>query len=599
MHLQTHVSEFEALLSYPVKTSISLQFKNGFKKELLLTEPGQSGRVVDPYHAYSPSGEVSGRKLVFVNYGREEDYTTLLSLGVNVTACVAVVRRGEVSRGGVVRKAREKGVSAVLLYADGDTFNGVERGTVMRGLGDPLTPGWGGVKGGEKLGVDDVEVMDRFPGIPSLPISVGNAEIILKSLEGGMMPNEWRDSLFTKFGFVGVGPTLVNFTYKEEKKVAKIYNVFAAIKGWEESDRYVLLGNHRDAWTYGAVDPNSGTAALLDIARRFSLLMQSGWAPRRTIVLCSWDAEEFGMVGSTEWVEQNLVNLGSKAVVYLNVDCAVQGEGFFARASPQLDNLILEVTKKVKNPESESINVYEAWKSRNGATNINRLSGVDSDYAAFLQHAGIASLDLYYGKDFPVYHTAFDSYDWMMKYGDPLFHRHVAVTGIWGLLALRLADDPILPVNYLSYVTQLQEHANVLHSLLDDGVSLDPIYSSIRDLASAAEGAEDEAKKLREQRHMNYLLDFKRRSLNDKLMLAERAFLDPEGLPGHRWFKHLIYGPPIDYESKLDFFPGVADAIFRATRMPKKEGQAEIQHEIWKVARAIGRAGSALKGELT
>ncbi|CBI23457.3 unnamed protein product, partial [Vitis vinifera] len=243
-----------------------------------------------------------------------------------------------------------------------------------------------------------------------------------------------------------------------EKKIATIHNVFAIIRGSEEPDRYVLLGNHRDAWTYGAVDPNSGTAVLLDIARRYALMMRQGWQPQRTIVLCSWDADEFGMIGSTEWVEQNLLNLGSKVVAYLNVDCAVQGPGFFAGATPQLDNLLIEVAKKVQDPDSESMTIYDNWMITNKVINIQRLSGVDYDFAPLLQHAGVPSVDLYYGRDFPVYHTAFDSYNWMTNHGDPLFQRHVAVAGVWGLLALHLADDPILPFNYVLHRTIMELH---------------------------------------------------------------------------------------------------------------------------------------------
>ncbi|XP_043701342.1 probable glutamate carboxypeptidase AMP1 isoform X2 [Telopea speciosissima] len=573
--LQTHTSEFEALLSYPVHCSLSVHYRNGSSKDLQLTEPGQAGRVVMPYHAYSPSGSAFA-KAVFVNYGRDEDYVAVAALGVNVSECVVIARRGEMSRGIVVEKAAEKGAVAVLLYTEGDLFGGVERGTVMTGLGDPLTPGWASVNGGEKLGLEEREVTERFPRIPSMPISAENAEMILRSLEGPRFPYEWRKDLQrSKVGRVGPGPTFLNFTYQEEKKMVTIHNIFAVIKGWEEPDRYVLLGNHRDAWTYGAVDPNSGTAALLDIARRYALLMHSGWTPRRTIILCSWDAEEFGMVGSTEWVEQNLLNLGSKAVAYLNVDCAVQGPGFFARSTPQLDNLLTAVTKK-----------------------IQRLSAVDSDFAPFLHHAGIPSTDLYYGKDFPVYHTAFDSYDWMMQYGDPSFHRHVSVSGIWGLLALQLAGDPILPFDYVSYAAQLQDYASSLSKLVDDGTSLHAITTSIQGLAAVAEKMEEEAKKLREQETIDDLLELKRHSLNDRLMLAERGFLDAEGLPGRPWFKHLVYGPLSDDESKLVFFPGVANAITQAARMPKKQGQSAIQNEIWRVARAIQRAADALKGEL-
>lgn len=561
----------------------------------------ESGKIVSPYHAYSPSGTVHA-KVVFVNYGREVDYNALGALGVNVSGCVVLVRKGEgLSRGGVVKIAESKGALAVLLYAEeGRVSGGVERGTVMRGVGDPLSPGWAGVEGGERLRLEDSEVLERFPKIPSLPLSFGNADVILGSLGGRTVPPEWRDSGGrSRVLRVGPGPAKVNFTYQGEKKLVTIHNVFAVIRGSEEPDRYVILGNHRDAWTYGAVDPNSGTAALLDIARRYARLMQKGWNPRRTIILGSWDAEEFGMVGSTEWVEQNLVNLGAKAVAYLNVDCAVQGPGFFASATPQLDNLLIEVTKKVKDPEAEGATVYEKWAARNQVNAIQRLGGVDSDFAPFLQHAGVPSIDIYYGRDFPVYHTAFDSYGWMKKYADPLFHRHVAVAGIWGLLALHLADESILPFDYISYAEQLQGHTGVLGKLLDRNVSLHPLVTSIQELASAAKEVEYEVKQLREQETRGDFIDLKLRALNDRLMLAERGFLDVEGLQGRQWFKHLIYGPPSSYESKLDFFPGIANALSQSTSKSQQNRQAAVQHEIWRVGRAIERAASALKGNLT
>ncbi|KAF5747750.1 glutamate carboxypeptidase 2 isoform X2 [Tripterygium wilfordii] len=600
--LKTHQTHYKALLSYPVHSSLAAHFSNGTRLYLNLNEKGVAPDVVPPYHAYSPSGSAYA-KVVFVNFGREEDYRALGVVGVNVSGCVLIARKGGgLSRGGVVRGAEAKGALAVLLYTEGDMGGGVERGTVMSGVGDPQSPGWAGVEGGERLSFEDSEVLNRFPKIPSMPLSPENADVILGSLGGPAVPQRWRDSLRSRVSRVGPGPTMVNFTYQAEKKVATIHNVFAIIRGREEVDRYVLLGNHRDAWTYGAVDPNSGTAALLDIARRYALLVRMGWNPRRTIVFCSWDAEEFGMIGSTEWVEQNLVNLDAKAVTYLNVDCAVQGPGFFAAATPQLDNLLIDVTKKVKDPDMEGATVYEEWTSTNRVTNIQRLSGVDSDFAPFLQHAGIPSIDIYYGGEFPVYHTAFDSYDWITTYADPLFQRHIAVAGVWGLLALRLADDSVLPFNYLSYAYQLQRHKDVLSSLLDEStccISLEPLTRSIQELAAAATVAEDEAKRLRDQEIKDDFGVLKLRALNDRLMLAERGFLDADGLRGRQWFKHLIYGPQGDYESKLTFFPGIADAIHRSQKMNKRDGHALIRSEIWRVARAIGRAASALKGELT
>lgn len=585
-----------------------MHFDNGTALDLPLNEMGissyASSGVIQPYHAYSPSGTAEG-KVVFVNYGGEDDYSVLGLMGINVSGCIVMVRKGGgLGRGALVEIAEKKGALGVLMYTEGDVSRGsfgfgVERGTVMKGIGDPLTPGWAGVEDGERLDLEDKKVLERFPRIPSLPLSLESAQLILESLGGPLAPQEWRNSGRSKLSRVGPGQVMVNFTYQGEKKLATIHNVFAVIRGLEEPDRYVLLGNHRDAWTYGAVDPNSGTAALLDIARRYALLMRKGWKPRRTIILCSWDAEEFGMIGSTEWVEQNLVNLGAKAVAYLNVDCAVQGPGFFAGATPQLDDLIFEVTKKVKDPDSEADTIYDKWTTMNGISNIERLSGVDSDFAPFLQHAGIPSVDLYYGRDFPVYHTAFDTFNWIMKYADPFFWRHVAVAGVWGLLGLHLADDPVLPLNYLSYAEQLQEHKDALSSVLDATISLTPLATSIQELASAAKRANDEAKTLMEKRFTDDLLALKMRALNDRLMLAERGFLDMGGIQGRDWFKHLIYGPRSNHESKLAFFPGISDAIAESMRNRQRDGDAAIQHEIWRVGRAIQRAADALKGELT
>ncbi|KAK4581879.1 hypothetical protein RGQ29_025154 [Quercus rubra] len=593
LHLQTHTTQYKTLLSYPTHSSLSAHFTNGTVHDLSLSDSSDDVAVVRPYHAYSPSGTAFA-KAVFVNYGRDVDFQAIKELNVSVKGCIVIARRGDLPRGIVVQKAEENGAVAVLIYTEGEEVKGFERGTVMSGVGDPLSPGWAAVDDGESLELEDARVLKRFPKIPSMPLSVRAAQLILNSLGGAPPPEKWRVDLRG----VGPGPTILNFTYQGEKKVGTIHNVFAIIRGSEEPDRYVLLGNHRDAWTYGAVDPNSGTAALLDIARRYALMMRLGWQPRRTIILCSWDAEEFGMIGSTEWVEQNLVNLGSKAVAYLNVDCAVQGPGFFVGATPQLDSLLLEV----KDPDSEGSTVYEKWAATNAGTNIQRLSGVDSDFAPFVQHAGVPSIDIYYGRDFPVYHTAFDSYEWMTNNGDPLFHRHVAVAGIWGLVALHLADDSILPFNYLSYAEQLQRYKVFLSNLLGEDkakVSLHPLTTSIQELVSAAKEAEDEAKILRQQETTGDSVVLKNRALNDRLILAERGFLDVDGLQGRQWFKHLIYGPPGDHESKLDFFPGIADAISQSARMSRKESQAAIQHEIWRVSRAIQRAARALKGELT
>ncbi|KAF8101897.1 hypothetical protein N665_0201s0204 [Sinapis alba] len=593
--LDTHLAEYEALLSYPTLTSVAARFSNYTTVEFDLNDvPGDD--VVRPYHAYSPSGSAQGN-VVFVNHGEERDYHALELIGVSVRDCVVLARKGEsLGRGGIVKIAETKGALGVLIYAenDGGGLGGIERGTVMRGIGDPVSPGWPGVVGGEKLSLKDDRVTKRFPKIPSLPLSLHNAETILVSLGGARAPVEWRNSGRVGSGQrVGPGETVVNMTLQGELKMKKVHNVVVTIRGSEEPDRYVVLGNHRDAWTYGAVDPNSGTSALLDIGRRFSLLLKSGWRPRRTILLCSWDAEEFGMIGSTEWVEDNVLNLAASAVAYLNVDCAVQGSGFFAGATPQLDGLLLDALKLVQDPDDAVLTVEETFKSQNNI--IQRLSRVDSDFSGFLHHAGIPSIDMYYGADYPVYHTAFDSYDWMIRNADPLFHRHVTMAGIWGLLGIILADEPVLPFNYISYAEQLHAHRDALSKLLQGKASVDPLSMAIQEFSLVAKEAADEAKKLKEQAYNknDVVAAAKRRELNDRMMLAERGFLDSQGIKGKEWFKHLVYGPAAEPESKLSFFPGIADAI--ATN--SSEGM--IEHEIWRVARATQRASKALKGGFT
>uniref|UniRef100_J3LTK2 glutamate carboxypeptidase II n=2 Tax=Oryza brachyantha TaxID=4533 RepID=J3LTK2_ORYBR len=434
-----------------------------------------------------------------------------------------------------------------------------------------------------------------------MPVSGRTASAIIRTLGGPVLPAEWQTGvgLPVDVGGVGPGPTLVNFTYQEDSKMATIHDIFAVIKGYEEPDRYVILGNHRDAWTYGAVDPNSGTSALLDIARRLGIMLKSGWTPRRTIILCSWDAEEFGMIGSTEWVEENLEDLHSKAIAYLNVDCAVQGVGFFAGSSPQLDTLLINVTRQVKDPDVEGKTVHDTWTKMNGGINIERLARTDSDFAPFLHHAGIPCVDLYYGKEFPGYHTALDSYNWMEKYGDPLFLRHVAIAEIWGLLALRLADDPVLPFDYQTYASQLQGHANVFSAMMQNSTFVNLMNKFADDLSGAAMQVLKEAEKLQDLDVSDGYSLMRRRLLNDRLLLAERSFLQPDGLQGRGWFKHLLYSPPEDYESRLSFFPGVADAMSRSSNRSAKERRALVQHEIWKISRAIGRAANVLRGEFS
>ncbi|KAH8934801.1 hypothetical protein BDL97_18G103500 [Sphagnum fallax] len=641
--LAVHYTDYDVLLSYPLHRSLILTAGPTQEPPLELSlkeEPvegdlySQNPKVIPTFHAYAPSGNVSG-EVVYANYGRLEDFQKLAAMGIDVKGAIVVARYHAIYRGDIVENAANAGAGAAIIYSDPQDYaanytqevyphsqwlppSGIQRGTVSQGVGDPLTPGWPSTPKAERISTSDPEAM--LPTIPSLPISAEDAKPILASLGGPVSPAEWHGALDLPQYRLGRGPGVLNLSFSANQTVTRIRNVIAVIKGSEEPDRYVILGNHRDAWVFGAVDPNSGTASLLEVGQQLGELVQKGWKPRRSIVLCSWDAEEYGMVGSTEWVEQNIDILGTSAVAYLNVDCAVSGPGFSAGASPQLDNLLQEVTKQVKDPDSVDHSVFEQWvASHKGSTPlIHRLGGGGSDFVAFLQHAGVPALDLQFGDDdYPMYHTAYDNFHWMEKFGDPLFHRHVAVTTLLGLMAMRLSSDALLPLDFVTYAKELESYAVGVQMELAGcnalGVSANPLVSAISNLKSAAlqikqqsKGQDEESQQA--QGSSSVLLLLRRRFINDRLLQVERAFLDDRGLSGtgRSWYKHLVYGPVSSNAYGTASFPGIKNSITLALSASSKHDDAAkmrqwaaVQHEIWRVARVVERAALVLQGSLT
>ncbi|XP_042409738.1 probable glutamate carboxypeptidase LAMP1 isoform X2 [Zingiber officinale] len=563
-------ASYDVLLSYPVTRSLLLSpspppFSASPVAFDLIQEiyPGDpyatsAAESVPTFHAYSRSGSAAG-PVVYANYGRLEDFAALGEMGVNVTGAVVLARYGKIFRGDILKNAEEAGAAAAVVYTDAKDYCGRERwfpdgpgmppsgvqvGTTFRGIGDPTTPGWPSAAGCERLSPAEVSASGLVPGIPSLPISARDGEAIQRSVGGQVAPDEWQGGEGAPVYRLGPGPGFLNLTYIGNETLATIQNVFAVIEGKEEPDRYVILGNHRDAWTFGAVDPSSGTAALLEVAERLGKLQKRGWRPRRTIVLCNWDAEEYGLIGSTEWVEENREMLASRAIAYLNADCPVRGSGFHASTTPQLDELLKEVTKKVEDPDNFSQTVYDSWTlSPNHSPQIGRLGGGATDFAAFIQHVGVSSLDMYFGEGYPVYHSLYDDFVWMRNFGDPFFHRHIAVASIWGLVALRLADDEFLPFDYSSYASELQRSAKIAKDqAVNTPVSFAPLYKSIEKLKRAASTIDNQKKGLESKVG---LLKWRKdpltvRDVNDRLMMAERALTDREGLFQKEWYKHLL-----------------------------------------------------------
>uniref|UniRef100_A0A6M2F594 glutamate carboxypeptidase II n=1 Tax=Populus davidiana TaxID=266767 RepID=A0A6M2F594_9ROSI len=635
-NIDSHIVSYDVSLTYPISRSLILTQPEPASEQLPITfdlrqeiydgDPyaDVAHEVLPTFHAYAKSGTVRGA-VVYANYGRVEDYKTLKEMGVNITGTIVLARYGKIYRGDIVNNAFEAGAIGAIVYTDRKDYgggggggggdegwfpqakwmppSGVQVGSVYDGAGDPSTPGWPSIQGCERLSDDEVEKQGNVPLIPSLPVSAADGETIMRFVGGQVANEDWQGSKDSPTYRLGPGPGILNLTYTGKKAIETIQNVIAIIEGVEEPDRFVILGNHRDAWTFGAVDPNSGTAALLEVARRLMKLQEKGWKPRRTIVLCNWDAEEYGLIGSTEWVEDNRELLASRAVAYLNVDCAVTGAGFHASATPQLDKLLVKTTQQVGDPDNSSQTIYESWVAPDNSPTIERLGGGGSDYAAFVQHIGIASADVSFGKEYPVYHSMYDDFVWMEKFGDPMFQRHIAVASVWGLTALQLADEEFLPFDYLSYAYELQKNAKDLEDEISDkGIRLAPLFESIKRLRDAATKINQERKAIEENRVWAWKLkkdQEKVREINDRLMMAERAFTDAEGLSGRSWYKHLIYAPSKHDDYGSSYFPGIDDAIEEARSLSTPESWRSVQHQVWRVSRAVRHVSQVLAGELT
>ncbi len=592
--ISSELNEYEVLLPYPKQPSIvelvsPRRERLSVKEPVIAEDPSSSNpKIIPLFNGYSPSGDVTA-PLVYVNYGLPPDYEALKKAGVDVTGKIAIARYGNSFRGVKAQVAETNGAVGLLIYSDpaddgyaqGDVYPkgpwrpqfSAQRGSVQflsTAPGDPLTPGRGAVAGAPRLKMEEVKTLPR---IPVQPISYGDARQLLEPLRGPIRPKGFQGGLPFPYHVGGTEFVRVHLKTVMDYQVRKIWNVISRIEGAEENDRWVIMGNHRDAWTFGAVDPNSGTTAMLEAARGFGALLKSGWKPRRTIVLCSWDGEEYGLLGSTEWAEDNAAELKQKAVAYLNMDAAVSGPNFGASAVPSLWKLIRGATRDVKDPKS-GMSVYQQWQARSredqaqpeltdaatgsdtaiAEARIGAL-GSGSDYTPFLQHLGVPSSDMGFGGDYGVYHSAYDSFYWMTHFGDPTFAYHVTAAQLWGTVALRLADAAGLPLDYRDYAWQVREFFNestkTARSRRLAGFDEKRMLEAVRDFAEAAERLEQarqEAVKDVEgsrteanDRYPRALARLKR--INDALLAVERAFTDGRGLRGRTWYTHQIYAP--------------------------------------------------------
>jgi N-acetylated-alpha-linked acidic dipeptidase len=627
--LDTEIVEYKVWINYPVEISVDVTAPPGVElhgptREHVDGDPYDGDpRVVTPFSSMSPSGDVEA-EVVYANYGTPEDFERLAKLKIDVRGKIVLVRYGQNFRGVKVFVAQEHGAAGVLLYSDpfddgwrrGDKYpNGpwrpdtaVQRGSVgymFEYPGDPTTPGFASVPSLPESRRVSPEKAAQMPKIPATPLSYHDASPILEHLAGPDSPREWQGALpFTYH--VGPGPVRVKMHLKQDYQFRTLWDVIGRAPGSEFPDEWVVAGNHRDAWVYGAVDPNSGTAATLEAVHGVGDLLKSGWKPKRTMVFCSWDGEEEGLMGSTEWAEQHESELaGSPA--YFNMDVAVSGPKFGASAVPSLKQFVRDVTKAV--PSAKGGTVYEAWQkldqpgasstqspteaigdtrrspaaSGKGDVPVGDL-GSGSDYSAFQQHLGVPSTDIGSSGPYGVYHSVFDNFAWFKKFGDPDFVYEQQMARVFGLEALRMADADVLPYDYEEYAKEVSVYLDAARKRAESrfgesALDWNPVKAAARHFQEA--GAKIRLKQKNPPRNSA--------RLNQALRNAERALLVPDGLPHRPWYRHAIYAPGEYTGYAAVVIPGVNEAL------DKGDGDRARQ-QLAVLTAALERAAKALEG---
>jgi N-acetylated-alpha-linked acidic dipeptidase len=580
-------------------------------------------RVITPFTSMSPSGDVEA-EVVYANYGTLEDFDKLKQLKVDVAGKIVIARYGQNFRGVKAFIAQERGAAGLILYSDpaddgwkrGDKYpdgpwrpaSGVQRGSIgymFEFPGDPTTPGIASVPSlPEKDRVPPAQ-SPQLAKIPTTPLSYADAWPILEHLSGADSPREWQGALpFTYH--VGPGPVKVKLHLKQDYQYRTIWDVTGRVRGTDLPNQWVVAGNHRDAWVYGAVDPNSGTAAMLEAVHGIGELLKTGWKPKRTIVFGSWDGEEEGIMGSTEWGEQHEKDLAD-AVAYFNTDTAVSGEKFGASAVPSLKQFLRDLTKAVPSPKGGT--VYENWVRANqpGAQNEQGPTeaigdsrrvpnaqvradapvgdlGSGSDYTVFLQHLGVPSSDVASSGSYGVYHSAFDNFNWFKRFADPDFVYEQQMARVFGLEVVRMADADVLPYDYEEYGNEIVAYINAASKKAEinfgrGGVNFSEANQAANHFLQAA------AKILRRQ--MNPPRDPAK--LNQALQQAERALLIPDGLPNRPWFRHAIYAPGKYTGYAAVVIPGVNEAI-------DSRDLDGARQQLAILAAALNRAANVLEG---
>lgn len=593
--------------SVTLEMTAPLRYKASLREDAYDRDPDTKNPGIDAaYFGYSASGDVSG-ELVYAHSGNPEDYDLLRKNGIGVKGKIVIVRYSNPYsyRGFKALTAEREGAAALLIYSDpaddgytrGKVFpdgpwgpeSHIQHGAITYDFivpGDPTTPGWASTPGAKRIAPSQAR---SLPKIIALPLSWHDAKPLLENMNGVAAPAAWRGALPITYRFTGAVTVHVHVDMDTSVKPYTV--VEARIRGSELPDEWVLVGNHRDAWVYGGVDPVSGTAAMLELTRSLGEMKRRGMRPRRSIVVCSWDGEEYGLTGSTEWGEQFAEDLKRKLVAYINVDEAVAGaattagpEGlsFAPSAVASLAPMLLEASKSVTAPSGKSL--YEAWRATSmrdkkaaappaDADLVETRIGSGSDHTVFLNHLGRPVVNLGFTGDYGVYHSAYDDHFWMTHIGDPSFAYHTALTRIWGVVALRLANSDILPFDFAANGAALRTFlAELRHA-----DKIDPARLQLATLESRIAGFETAGVQLREA--LSQLLvtgdgsPAQIQRVNGELFRVESNWLNPAGIPGRPWFQHLLYAARYTY-AHLEF-PGLTEAV-EAQNWTRAAQQADL-----------------------
>lgn len=572
--LEPKVETYDVYMSIPKKISVTQTAPQ--KKELPVMEEVLSSSTNNllGYNAYSPSGTVEA-ELVYANYARPEDFEELARKGISVKDKIVIARYGQNFRGVKPDQAAKHGAIGMLIYSDpiddgytrGAVYpegpwrpsDAIQRGSILyiyRYPGDPLTPGQPSKPGVERIKPQEAA---SLPTIPTTPLSYGAVRSLLETMTGEEAPDAWQGGLpFTYH--LGPGPTKVRISLDIDYERRPVNNVIVRIPGSKYPEQTVVIGGHRDTWVYGASDNISGWVTAMEVARVLGKMYQQGWQPERSIVIAGWDGEEYGLLGSTEWVEEKREELTKNAVAYLNLD-GVDGQFFGASAVPSLKNLVYDVAKSVSEPRSGT-SVYDDWFIRSGRTlpTVGQL-GSGSDYTAFIDHIGVPSLGLGFSSSGGLYHSAYDNSDSVERFSDPGYKHHAVTAQITGVMALRLANADAIQLRYSDYAADVLSLLEKIDEKNTTGIDLSRVIAQTKEWQGAATSLE--------RKIMCYLTDSKMTShvsdtlnnFNKSLLQQERDLTHAAGLPGRPWFKHQIWAPGLTTGYAAQPLPALAEAM--------------------------------------